>query len=160
MKNSWHYYKDLPTFLRACCVKNKCNGCWDWTRARLAAGYGQVSYKGRRMLAHRLSYEVYYGAVPDGVMVCHGCDNPGCINPKHLFLGDAKVNLLDAISKGRHLNGFPEYATKKNRIRHLTNEQVLDIRSSTESRRVLAHRHKVSSTYIYLIRSGKRKKLV
>jgi hypothetical protein len=77
--------------------------CWPWLGARTEKGYG--SYKDRRgrfLRSHRIVYELYYGEkIPDGLNVCHRCDNPICCNSKHLFLGTQKENIRDASSKGR-----------------------------------------------------------
>lgn len=81
------------------------NGCWDWNGSRRARGYGQLSIrrngKATPMLAHRLSWMIHYGPVPDGVCVCHGCDRPPCVNPKHLWLGSQRENMRNAAWKGR-----------------------------------------------------------
>ena len=72
-------------------------GCWELA-GQPHRRYGQVS--GRRY-AHRLAHEMWNGPIPDGMIVCHRCDNPPCFNPHHLFVGDKRVNLFDAHRKGR-----------------------------------------------------------
>lgn len=77
------------------------NGCWNWTRST-NRGYGVVNYMGRTWGAHRVAYELKKGPIPDGLSVCHSCDNPGCINPDHLFAGTHKRNMQDMFEKGRN----------------------------------------------------------
>lgn len=79
-------------------------GCWLWTGAVIpVSGYGQMRYgKGTPKKAHRVSYEIFVGPIPDGLYVCHRCDTPLCVNPDHLFLGTAKDNAQDAMRKGRY----------------------------------------------------------
>lgn len=79
----------------------KSAGCWEWTGSRHRNGYGQFYYRGPAM-AHRVSWELANGPVPDGMLVCHRCDNPPCVRPDHLFLGTQADNLVDMVSKGRH----------------------------------------------------------
>jgi hypothetical protein len=80
------------------------DACWGWTGARNSYGYGRLNSggkNGRTLKAHRASYEIHYGVDPGELDVCHRCDNPPCVNPAHLFLGDAKANAQDMARKGR-----------------------------------------------------------
>lgn len=77
-------------------------GCQVWMGAVCRQGYGRVRRKGRSpMLVHRLRYELAYGPFDAALKVCHRCDNPGCVNPTHLFLGTQEDNLRDMFKKGR-----------------------------------------------------------
>lgn len=79
---------------------NDASGCWEYNNPH-HTGYGMVTRAGRRHQAHRLSYEAFVGPIPDGMMVCHKCDNRPCINPNHLFLGTGSDNAMDMHAKGR-----------------------------------------------------------
>jgi hypothetical protein len=84
----------------------KSSGCWEWTGSTFKRGYGQLKVRcsdGLRvhLPAHRLSWELHFGPVPDGMFVCHHCDNPPCTNPEHLFLGTHGDNMADMYRKGR-----------------------------------------------------------
>ncbi len=78
------------------------NGCWEWTACTNKAGYGRIIFRGKAWLAHRLSFQTFIGPIINGLHVCHHCDNPPCVNPKHLFLGTDSDNMHDMVSKGRH----------------------------------------------------------
>lgn len=85
------------------------NGCWEWQAGRYPTGYGQFYYQGHKIGAHKFAYLTEVGPVPDGMYVCHKCDNPCCVRPDHLFLGTNSDNQFDAVSKGRHgLQNHPE----------------------------------------------------
>lgn len=86
---------------------NAATGCWEWTGQRIPTGYGYISRGGRgggMISAHRASHEIHIGPIPKGHWVCHRCDNPGCVNPEHLFSGPPRVNVIDCVRKGRHRN--------------------------------------------------------
>lgn len=88
--------------------KHWLSGCWLWTGAKTHNGYGRIG-RGRELegtvLVHRLMWELSFGPVPDGRLVCHKCDVRNCVNPWHLFLGTAKDNTRDMFEKGRASNG-------------------------------------------------------
>ncbi|MBP8196936.1 MAG: HNH endonuclease [Chromatiaceae bacterium] len=78
------------------------DGCWQWKGAKKASGYGKLSPSaGVFLVAHRIAWEIHNGPIPEGLFVCHHCDNPECTNPEHLFLGTPQDNMDDKVRKGR-----------------------------------------------------------
>lgn len=126
------------------------NGCWEWVGYYGSGGYGMMSRDGKNQRAHRISYEAYKGHIPKGMVVRHTCDNPACINPDHLILGSQKDNVADREARGRRTVVGEAIGTSK-----LTVEDVLAIRASTESLRVLADRYGIDPSNVWLIRTGK-----
>lgn len=124
------------------------SGCWIWMRSVDGDGYGVHYIQGRKMFAHRRSYELFVGAIDDGLFVCHRCDVPACVNPHHLFLGTCKENLHDAIRKKRFAVG------EKNVKAKLTWDDVRFIRSTNLSTREAMLRFGVSKPTINQIKRG------
>lgn len=77
------------------------SGCIVWTSTKNRQGYGRFFYQGKQAPAHRVSYELANGPIPEGELVLHKCDNPACVNPDHLYLGDYARNVRDAVERGR-----------------------------------------------------------
>lgn len=99
--------------------------------------------------AHRYSYHLHFGPIPDGKIVCHTCDNPPCVNPDHLFLGDDLDNMRDMCGKLRQNKGEDKHSAK------LTEKQVLTIFDDQETPiKDLAASHNVSYATIYKIKRG------
>ena len=85
---------------------DKSSGCWVWLLCTKAYGYGHLKVNGKTRRAHRVSWEEFNGTIPKGAYVLHTCDNPSCVNPKHLFLGTQAHNMRDMKSKGRGRGRF------------------------------------------------------
>jgi hypothetical protein len=86
---------------------DKTGGCWNWTGGRGDHGYGSFTGDGGVAIsAHRYSFQLHNGPIPDGLVICHCCDNPACVKPEHLFLGTQRDNVHDMIQKGRRVLGW------------------------------------------------------
>lgn len=99
------------------------SNCWEWTGSRLPKGYGQFRALGEQY-AHRVSYILKYRVDIDGLVVCHRCDNPPCVNPEHLFIGTLDDNMRDMVLKGRSKKG-KHYVTACPQGHEYTEENTL-----------------------------------
>lgn len=133
-------------------------GCWTWKRT---SGYGILSVGPRgaavRHYAHRLSWELHNGPIPDGMFVLHRCDNPPCVRPDHLFLGTQTDNMQDCAAKGRSPE-FPRDAEHNGNAK-LTWDSVGDIRALAQmgaSLHSLSRQFQIGRAHIKLIVTGQR----
>ena len=109
----------------------KSDGCWEWTAATNADGYGRIWADGEACGAHRVSWKLNSGDIPEGMHVLHSCDNPKCVRPDHLFLGDQQAN-SEMVAKGRSPNpkGSKHIRTKPLR-------KPIQVRFSEEEREMI-----------------------
>jgi len=146
--------KDRNRFWEKVDVRGK-DDCWEWTGTKSHRKYGNFWFVETVIGAHRFSWMMDNGEIPEGMYVCHKCDNPGCVNPSHLFLGNCTDNMQDAAKKGRIARGERRHGAK------LTESQVGLIRKeyenmSEKSQSKLAKKYKVSQTAISKIILKKR----
>jgi hypothetical protein len=134
-------------------IPQDADACWEW-RSILSRGYGRFLVNGRMRRAHRVAWELAHGPIPDGMHVCHSCDNPRCVRVSHLWLGTIADNMADRDRKGRGavLRGEDHGCAK------LTPEAVQHIRATPKkygSGRALARLYGVSESAVSDIRIGR-----
>lgn len=124
-------------------------GCWEFIGAKDSDGYGRIWYINNTLMAHRVSWIIHNGLIPDGLFVLHKCDNPPCCHPDHLELGTAEANTKDMLAKGRY---------KIIRACKLTGEQAAEIKASLAkggSRIALSKQFNISLGAIDAIKHGR-----
>lgn len=112
--------EELPPRFWRKVIKAPPNQCWTWTGTKNAQGYGTFRFNGAMERAHRVAANA-----PHGSVVRHRCDNPSCVNPAHLQVGDQKANVADCIAKGRRAPSYGE----SNNFSKLTDELVRELRA-------------------------------
>lgn len=133
---------------------DKSGKCWLWIgKTKHRQGYGFIYRANRNMLTHRWAWLIERGAIPDGMMVLHKCDNPSCVNPEHLFLGTQTDNMRDMANKGRGV--YPDTSGENNGGSKLTVETVKEIRKLYQPRKMsctmLGKKFNISRATIHLV---------
>lgn len=124
--------------------------CWPWLGASNQEGYGRFKHRSQLVLAHRFSYEDSIGPIPDGQLVLHHCDNPHCVNPSHLFVGDYSDNALDMYAKGRRASGGKRRPPRIHRLierngRAIVNPRFIEMMVASGLNELqLARKHRLS----------------
>lgn len=124
---------------------HKPDKCWEWLGSKAPDGYSKFLVKHKSTNAHRTAYELFYGPIPEhgshhGICVLHKCDNRGCVNPHHLFLGTQGDNIRDMLSKNRRKK---TYLGEDNPAARLTEKQVKEIRKYLQCNVSMAHLSRV-----------------
>lgn len=127
------------------------SGCWIWMRGRGTNGYGYLWESGKMVSAHRVSWRLHRGEIPQGMHVLHRCDVRCCVNPAHLFLGSNADNVHDMDAKGRRVNA--QLAGEKHNCAKLTESEVIAIRSDPRGGHRLGPVYGVSKTTIDRIKN-------
>ena len=142
---------DLKEKILSNVVVNEETGCWDWQRSKTRNGYGHVRVGKKLKSSHRISYEVFLGEIGSNLNVLHKCDNRGCCNPDHLFLGTHSDNMRDKVSKNRQY--------KPTGINHpkskLDESDVRAILQDTRSMNDIGASYNIHPTVVGKIKSGK-----
>lgn len=125
--------------------------CWPWLGHRSGDWYGRVYSNGKQIGAHRVSYLIHNGELPKGAFICHTCDNPGCVNPKHLYAGTPATNVKDMDQRGRRVTNTVR--GEDHPLAKLTPEKVRAIRASKLPARKIAAEFGVSPSLIDNIRA-------
>lgn len=132
---------------------DKTDRCWNWTAFKDRDGYGFIGVNGVPKRVHRVVLGFEGSDIPSGMIVCHHCDNPGCVNPDHLFIGAVADNVADKMAKGRAI-GTP-MPGEKNGFAKLTDSQARVIKSDKRTCRAVAKDYNVGKSTINNIQSGK-----
>lgn len=131
--------------------------CWLWlAKAKHPYGYGRMTAgRGVHLKAHQIGWALANGPIPEGMSILHRCDNPGCCNPAHLFLGDQAANMGDAKRKGR-MSKPPIHRGASHHLAKLSDEQVSAIRDDQRSATAVAADYGIATKTVYRIRWGQR----
>lgn len=134
-------------------VQRSPDECWEWIAAKTPLGYGVFAWSVDR-LAHRVSYRLHVGDIPEGMVIRHTCDNPSCVNPAHLLVGTQRQNMDDAIERERFAKGDGHHSAK------LTEDSVREILMSERPAAEIAAEYAVHPDLIRMIQRGARWKHV
>lgn len=126
--------------------------CWEWQSSRDVNGYGRIKVMGKYQPAHRISYQLFKGEIPQGMIIRHQCDNLCCVNPDHLLAGTYQDNVDDMFRRGRQ----PSRTGENNGRAKLSQREVELIRSDKRTQMVIASHFGVSQTQVSMIKARKK----
>jgi hypothetical protein len=127
--------------------------CWEWTGFKDKDGYGKIRVGKRNVAAHRIAWELTHGPIPDGQLVRHKeCNNPGCVNPTHLRLGDHLQNMRDRVEANHYATGERHHAAK------LSDDEAQAVRSATGTYKQIADMFRISESQVGNIKRGDQRR--
>jgi hypothetical protein len=144
--------------------KDEHSGCWIWqgkSKSGSSKLYGRIKVNKKNVPAHRFSWEIHNNQeVPEKMFVLHKCDNPGCVNPDHLFVGTHQDNMNDKVLKNRQAKGSDFKNRKaaigsKNGLSKLTEKQAMEIYLDERPQRIISKDYEVTQTVVHNIKSQK-----
>lgn len=118
------------------------NECWNWNSRIRNSGYGVMWWYGQGVSAHRLSWTIHSGPIPDGLLVLHNCDNKRCVNPNHLYLGTSGDNMIDTLNRVHPKSGRVSMFSASD-IEH-----IKELRKEGKTQKEIAEVYKCSRTHI------------
>jgi len=137
--------KYLPRFFQKIKITED---CWIWTASKRKSGYGLFKFNKKLISSHRFSWKIHFGEIPNGLNVCHKCDNP-----KHLFIGSQLDNMKDQIAKGRQRYSYGS----SNGASKLNEKQIIELKNDFHAgvkRKDIARKYGISIRNIYWVVKG------
>lgn len=148
---------DLKKRFDAKWIRVDATGCHEWQACLMPRGYGAIQFGGKKLGAHRASWLIHFGEIPNGVYVCHKCDNRKCVNPDHLFLGSPKDNACDMQRKGRKFIPAGEANAMYKITPDVRDAVAKEYIESNLTTREIADMHSISTTSALSICGGYRR---
>ena len=132
------------------------DACWVWTGSKSSKGYGNFNVNRSTQSSHRISYRLHVGEIGEGLIICHTCDNPACVNPDHLFTGTHLDNVTDKMDKGRDRYGNQKgIANASSRLSEEDVRYIVTLLPSMTNVAISKLIGKVTHASVSLIRRGK-----
>lgn len=131
---------------------SKSDACWNWIGKLSDRGYAVLSIKRMGMRASRISWTINNGPIPEGLCVCHSCDNRSCVNPSHLFLGTHQENMADMMRKKRQISGERVHSGKLTEAQAI---EILRLHRAGRSAKQLSKQFGIAPVNVWCLTSGR-----